>query len=197
MGRPPAPKQKKTHHSVITGLSAGGMILWISEITKSMFILDVNFPLSSFHRRKKNPSCSMHLHHCPTKTHTLRLPFFRGKKSKMCVPLCILQRRKDEGTLLRHISNLAELLKMMLCWEVCVFTVWAQCWLLPGYKEDQSEYLTMLAGCCQVVSGCCLWKIKGSILNYWLAVAWFQGCTSLEWLNHSQVEIMHSNWSDV
>lgn len=36
------------------------------------------------------------------------------------------------------------------------FTVWAQCWLLPGYKEDQSEYLTMLTGCCQVVSGCCL-----------------------------------------
>lgn len=47
----------------------------------------------------------------------------------------------------------------------CVFTVWAQCWLLPGYKEDQSEYLTMLTGCCQVVSGCRLRKIKGSILN--------------------------------
>lgn len=38
----------------------------------------------------------------------------------------------------------------------CVFTVCAQFWLLPGYKEDQSEYLTMLTGCCQVVSGCCL-----------------------------------------
>ena len=147
-------------------------------------------------QEKKNPSCNMHLRHCPIQIHTLRLPFFKGTNKKMCVLLCILQREKDEGTLLSQVSKLAELLKTMLCWDVCVFTVWAQCWLLPGNKEDQSEHLTMLTGCCQV-SGCCLRKIKGSILKHWLAVALFQGCTSLEWIKHSEVEIMHPNRFDV
>lgn len=117
-----------------------GIVLWIREITKSMFILDVNFPSFFISKeKKKDPSCSMHILHCPTQTHTLRFPLFRGTNSKMCVLLCILQSGKHEDTLLRQCSNLAELIKITLCWDV-------------SFQFGRS------AGCCLVTK-----KIKASI----------------------------------